>query len=121
MARPSPEQSRSKGEWYSEKNGTKELKWPKPDIPVFSNFNSGIPLYIFTVEVNYFISRSQTILAYKTPWPLDRKRTIPTERPPLVAKLVSNLRIEGVAWSAQRIPPAVNSIFLTGAATFSFK
>jgi hypothetical protein len=33
------------------------------------------------------------------------------------------LRIEGVAWSAQRIPPpppVVNSVFLTGAATFSF-
>jgi hypothetical protein len=28
------------------------------------------------------------------------------------------LRIEGVAWSAQRIPPVVNSVFLTGAATF---
>jgi hypothetical protein len=31
------------------------------------------------------------------------------------------LQIEGVAWSAQQIPPAVNSVFLTGAATFSFK
>jgi hypothetical protein len=31
------------------------------------------------------------------------------------------LRIEGVAWSAQRIPPAANSVFLTGATTFSFK
>jgi hypothetical protein len=29
--------------------------------------------------------------------------------------------IESVAWSAQRIPPAVNSVFLTGAATFSFR
>jgi hypothetical protein len=32
-----------------------------------------------------------------------RKRTIPTERPPL-------LEIEGVAWSAQRIPTAVFSV-----------
>jgi hypothetical protein len=28
------------------------------------------------------------------------------------------LRIEGVAWSAQRIPPAVFSVFYTGAASF---
>jgi hypothetical protein len=31
------------------------------------------------------------------------------------------LRIEGVMWSAQRIPTAVNSVFKTGAATFPFK
>jgi hypothetical protein len=36
---------------------------------------------------------------------LVRKRTIPTERPPLV-------RIEGVAWSAQRISTAVKLGFL---------
>jgi hypothetical protein len=58
----------------------------------------------------------------KTPWPLVRKRTIPTERPQLVGQVSANyLRIEGVAWSAQRIPPVFNSVFLTGAATFSFK
>jgi hypothetical protein len=51
--------------------------------------------------------------------PLVRQRTIPTDRPPLVGEVSANfLRIEGVAWSAQRI---VNSVFLTGAATFSFK
>jgi hypothetical protein len=53
---------------------------------------------------------------------LVRKRTIPTERPPLVGEVSANfLRIQGVAWSAQRILPAVNSVFLTEAATFSFK
>jgi hypothetical protein len=31
------------------------------------------------------------------------------------------LRIEGVAWWAQRIPTAVISVFYTAAATFSFK
>jgi hypothetical protein len=31
------------------------------------------------------------------------------------------MQIEGVAWSAQRIPPVVNSVSLTAAATFSFK
>jgi hypothetical protein len=41
-----------------------------------------------------------------------RKRTIPTERPPLVDEVSANLRVEGVAWSAQRIPTAVNLGFL---------
>jgi hypothetical protein len=41
-----------------------------------------------------------------------RKRTILTERPPLVGEVSANLlRIEGVAWSAQRIPTAVFSVF----------
>jgi hypothetical protein len=36
-----------------------------------------------------------------------------TERPPLVGEVSANfLRIEGVAWSAQRIPTAVNLGFL---------
>jgi hypothetical protein len=43
---------------------------------------------------------------------LVRKRTIPTERPPLSAKKCRLLRIEGVTWSAQRIPTAVNLGFL---------
>jgi hypothetical protein len=38
-----------------------------------------------------------------------RKRTIPTERLPLVGKVSADvLRVEGVAWSAQRISTAVN-------------
>jgi hypothetical protein len=41
----------------------------------------------------------------KTPWPLFRKGTAPTERPPLVGEVSANiLRIEGVTWSAKRIP-----------------
>jgi hypothetical protein len=44
---------------------------------------------------------------------LVRKRTIPTEQPPLVGEVSANfLRIKGVAWSAQRIPTAVNVDFL---------
>jgi hypothetical protein len=44
---------------------------------------------------------------------LVRKRTVPTERPPPVGEVSANyLRIEGVAWSAQRIPTAVNLGFL---------
>jgi hypothetical protein len=44
---------------------------------------------------------------------LVRELTIPTERPPLVGEVSANfLRIEGVAWSAQRIPTVVNLGFL---------
>jgi hypothetical protein len=42
-----------------------------------------------------------------------RERTGPTERPPLVGEVSCQLlRIEGVAWSAQRIPTVVNLGFL---------
>jgi hypothetical protein len=42
-----------------------------------------------------------------------RKETIPTERPPLVGEVSANfLRIESVAWSAQRIPMAADLGFL---------
>jgi hypothetical protein len=44
---------------------------------------------------------------------LVRERTIPTERPPFVGEVSVNfLRIEGFAWSAQRIPTVVNLGFL---------
>jgi hypothetical protein len=39
----------------------------------------------------------------------------------LLAKYCQLLRIEGVAWSAQRIPRSLVSVFLTGAATISSK
>jgi hypothetical protein len=43
---------------------------------------------------------------------LVRERTIPTAHPSLVGEVSANfLRIEGVAWSARRIPTAVISIF----------
>jgi hypothetical protein len=42
---------------------------------------------------------------------LVRERTIPTERPPLVGEVSANfLRIDGVPWSARRIPTAVISV-----------
>jgi hypothetical protein len=42
-----------------------------------------------------------------------RKQTIRTERPPLVGEVSCQpLRVKGVAWSAQRIPTAVNLGFL---------
>jgi hypothetical protein len=41
------------------------------------------------------------------------KRTIPTERPPLVGEVIANFWwVEGVAWSEQRIPTAVKLSFL---------
>jgi hypothetical protein len=53
---------------------------------------------------------------------LVRERTIPTERPPLVGEVNANfLRIEGVAWSAQRIPTVVNRSFLDRSCYFSFQ
>jgi hypothetical protein len=60
-------------------------------------------------ESSNYISSS---IKKKTPWPYSAPRTIPTERSPLVGEVSANfLRIEGVTWSAQRIPPAVFSIF----------
>jgi hypothetical protein len=42
-----------------------------------------------------------------------RKQTRPTERPPLIGEVSANLlRVEGVAWSGQPIPTAVNLGFL---------
>jgi hypothetical protein len=53
---------------------------------------------------------------------LVRKRIIPTERPPHVGEVIVNfLRLDGVAWSAQRIPTAVFLVFYTGVATISSK
>jgi hypothetical protein len=50
------------------------------------------------------------------------ERTIPTERPPLVDEVSANfLLIEGVAWSAQRIPPAVSLGFLGRSRYFFFQ
>jgi hypothetical protein len=51
-----------------------------------------------------------------------RKRTIPTERPSLVGEVSANfLPIEGVAWSVQRIPTAVNLGFLDRSRYFSIQ
>jgi hypothetical protein len=52
-------------------------------------------------------------------YPWDKLKCSFTDR---ATKSVPNfLRVEGVAWSEQKIPTAVFSNFLTGAATFSFK
>jgi hypothetical protein len=48
-----------------------------------------------------------TIIIKKgTQWLLVRKRTIPAELPPFVAKYL--LRVESVPWPVQRFPTAVN-------------
>jgi hypothetical protein len=52
---------------------------------------------------------------------LVREQTMPTERPPLVGEVVPNLRIEGVGWSAQRIPTVVNLDFLDWSPYFFFQ
>jgi hypothetical protein len=55
---------------------------------------------------------------------LVRKRSLRTERPPLVgevgAEVGANLRIEGVSWFAKRIPTAVNLGFLDPAPKFYY-
>jgi hypothetical protein len=61
--------------------------------------------------VNYNIKK-------QTPWLLVRKRTISTDRLPRPAKYCRLLRVEGVAWSSQRIPKVVNLCFLDAVATF---
>jgi hypothetical protein len=61
-------------------------------------------------------------LSKKTPWLLVHKGTIPTERPPLVGEVSANfLRIEGVTWSTQWIPTAVNIGFLDRGRYFSIQ
>jgi hypothetical protein len=48
------------------------------------------------------------------------KQTIQTELPPLVDEVSANfLQIEGAAWSAQRIPTAINLGFLDQSVTDS--
>jgi hypothetical protein len=59
-----------------------------------------------------FTDGGEVVTLKKTSVALVRERTTPTERPPLVDEVSANfLRIEGVAWSAQRIPTAVFSDF----------
>jgi hypothetical protein len=48
-------------------------------------------------------------------WPLVRKQTIPTERPPFVGEVSANFcREREFVWSAQRAPTAVNLDLLNG-------
>jgi hypothetical protein len=56
---------------------------------------------------------TEFVLCTKKTVALARKRNIPTERPPLVGEVSAQLlHIEGVTWSAQRTPTAVNLGFL---------
>jgi hypothetical protein len=57
----------------------------------------------------------------RTPWLWSASELCRPSDHRLLAKYYELLRIEGVAWSAQRIPPVVFSVFWTGAATISSK
>jgi hypothetical protein len=58
----------------------------------------------------------------KNSWPLARKRTIPTERPPFLANFSANFcRQRAIAWSRGGNPTAVNLSFLDRSCYFSFK
>jgi hypothetical protein len=79
--------------------------------PIPNGFRDrAISLYSSKIVDKKEILRISDFFLYK--WLVVRKRTIPTEQPPLLSEVSTNfLRIEGVAWSAQRIPAAVNLSF----------
>jgi hypothetical protein len=57
--------------------------------------------------------RSTPNFTYKTPWPLVRRRTIPTERPPLVGEIVPTFADRGVSRGQPGgSPTVVNLSFL---------
>jgi hypothetical protein len=69
------------------------------------NLNAAVTLQIAQIELKLKKKLNSVTVV--------RNRTILTERPPLVGEVSANfLRVEGVAWSAQRIPRAVNIGFL---------
>jgi hypothetical protein len=63
-------------------------------------------LHIFIRKIDYFNYKLKLIFMT-----LVHKRTIPSNDRRLSAKLVPILQLEGVAWSAQRIPQPLISIF----------
>jgi hypothetical protein len=93
-------------------------KWPfltpfqftVPKRPGLGSVSSPFPW----IRVTTFLLTRLYYLTIKTKnsVALVRKRTIPTERPPLVGEVVPTLADRGVAWSAQRIPTVVNLGFL---------
>jgi hypothetical protein len=67
-----------------------------------SNSGSSSPLQ---VAVPTSVAKKLQTNKKKNPGPLVRKRTMPTERPPLVGEILCQLLwIEGFAFSARRIP-----------------
>jgi hypothetical protein len=68
---------------------------------------------IISPLINRFnCARNLVIIQITNSVALVRKRALPTERPPLVGEVSANfLRVEDVAWSRQRIPTAVFSVF----------
>jgi hypothetical protein len=71
-------------------------------------------LLVYADNMNLLGESIDTIKKMKTKnfVALVRKRTIPTERPPLVGEVSANfLQVEGDASSAQRIPTTVFSVF----------
>jgi hypothetical protein len=73
-------------------------------------------MYVHTRPHSYMQANRYRYESHKkikqTPWPVVRKRTIPTERPPLDGEVSANSSGQRVAWTAQRIPTAVNLGFL---------
>jgi hypothetical protein len=74
-----------------------------------------------TFHVAIGIAEIITDNAKKNSVALVRKQTIQTERPPHVGEVSTKFTDEGIEWSAQRIPTAVNPGFLYRRRYFSFK
>jgi hypothetical protein len=83
--------------------------------PLLSRPRSLTSIASLTAGQTTFIARSVALAidpAKENSAALAVKRTIPTEQPPLVGEVFCQLlRIQDVAWSAQRIPSTVFSVF----------
>jgi hypothetical protein len=64
------------------------------------------------VELHFNDTRQTELGTKKPPWILVLKRNILTDKPPRLANKCQLFQVEGVTWSAQRIPTVVNLCFL---------
>jgi hypothetical protein len=102
---------------------SEEYKSRTPHYAAFFTLPSFYPFSVQTPSALWSQTTSNNLKqAKQTPWPLVRKRTIPTERPALVDQLVPTFVDRRVS-RGQRdgSPTAVNLSFLDRSRYFSFK
>jgi hypothetical protein len=94
---------------------------PTPFLyPYYKSLLSSIIPAIASTELRMHTSAEVSTKFNSVIWV--HERTIQTQKSPLVGEISANfLLIERTAWSAQRIPTAVFSVFYTRAATYSSK
>jgi hypothetical protein len=46
-----------------------------------------VHIYFYVIKLKRMKEKRNCVLVKQTPWPLVRKRTIPTDRPPLVDEI----------------------------------